>query len=127
MRGGEVLRAETNHLAVGWGHVQEAAGEDLPTGLAEVLRQEGVEDGVDAGVSIRQAVGYDAKGEGGVIQGKGAKLHPHGNNMVGHPADGEGSDEQENRLSRLQDNREEISVEKKERSSVYDQCNTSKH
>lgn len=101
MRGGEVLRAETNHLVVGWGRVQEATGEDLLTGLAEVLRQEGVEDGVDAGVSIRQAVGDDAKGEGGIIQGKGAKLHPHGNNVVGHPTDGEGSDKQENRLSCL--------------------------
>lgn len=70
MRGGEVLHAETNHLAVGWRPVQEVAGEDLVTGLTKILRQEGVEDGVNAGVPIRQAVCYDAEGEGGVIQGE---------------------------------------------------------
>lgn len=109
MRGGEVLHAEPNHLAVGWRRVQELAGEDLAAGLAEVLRQEGVEDGVDTGVPIRQAVGDDAKGKGGIVQGKGAELHPHGDDVVGQPADGEGSDDQENRLSRLQENREETS------------------
>lgn len=70
VRTGEVLHTESNHLAVGWGRVQEAAGKDLATGLAEVLRQEGIEDRVDAGISIRQAVGDDAKGKGGVIEGK---------------------------------------------------------
>lgn len=38
VRGGEVLCAETNHLAVLWGIVEKLASEDLPTGLAEVLR-----------------------------------------------------------------------------------------
>ncbi len=108
--GGEVLHAETDHLAVGRRWVQEAAGEDLAAGLAEVLRQEGIKDGVDAGVSIRQAVGDDAKGEGCIIQGKSAKLHPHGDDVVGHPADGEGGDDQENCLSRLRESREETSV-----------------
>lgn len=89
--------------------MQEAAGEDLATGLAEVLGQEGVEDGVDAGVSIRKAVGNDTKGKSGVIQGKGAELHPHGDDVVGHPADGEGGDNQENRLSRLQEHKENLS------------------
>lgn len=60
VRGGEVLCVEMNHLAVSWGFVEKPASEDLPTGLAEVLRQEGVEDGVDTGVSIRQAMGDDA-------------------------------------------------------------------
>lgn len=101
VRGGEVLHAETNHLAVGWRPVQEVAGEDLVTGLTKILRQEGVEDGVNAGVPIRQAVCYDAEGEGGVIQGEGPKLYPHGDDVMRHPADGECSDEQENRLSRL--------------------------
>lgn len=107
MCGGEVLHAETNYLAHRWRRVQEAAGEDLAAGLTEVLRQESVEDGVDAGVSIRQAVGDDAKGEGGVVQGKGTKLNPHGDDVVRHPADGEGGDDQEDRLSRLRENREE--------------------
>lgn len=102
---GEVLHTESNHLAVGWGRVQEAARKDLATGLAEVLRQEGVEDRIDAGISIRQAVGNDTKGKGGIIEGKWAKLYPHGDNVVRCPADSERSNKQENRLSRLQDNR----------------------
>lgn len=105
MRGGKVLHAETNHLFF-WRRGQEAAGKDLAAGLAEVFRQEGVEDGVDTGVSIGQDVGDNSESKGGVIQGKGAELHPHGDDVVGHPADGEGSDDQEDRLSRLQDNRE---------------------
>lgn len=35
--GGEVLHAETDHLAVGQRRVKEAAGEDLAAGLAEIL------------------------------------------------------------------------------------------
>lgn len=110
MRGREVLHAETNHLAVGWRPVQEVAGEDLVTGLTKILRQEGIEDGVNAGVPIRQAVCDDAEGEGSIIQGEGPKLHPHGDDVMRHPADGECSDEQENCLSRLQQNTENISL-----------------
>lgn len=55
-------------------------------------------------------MGDDAKGKGCVIQGKGAKLHPHGDDVVGHPADGEGGDNQEDCLSCLRENREETSV-----------------
>lgn len=110
MRSREVLHAETNHLSLGWRWVQGAAGEDLATGLPEVLGQEGVEDGVNARVSIGQAVGGDTKDEGGVVQGEGAELHPHGDDVVGHPADGESGYDQEDRLSRLQENRELTSV-----------------
>lgn len=107
--GGEVLHAETNHLSLGWRWVQGAAGEDLATGFPEVLRQEGIEDWVNTRVSVRQAVRDDTKDKGGVIQGEGAELHPHGDDVVGHPADGEGGDDQKDRLSRLQENREQTS------------------
>lgn len=106
MCGGEVLHAETNHLSLGWRWVQGAAGEDLTTGLTEVLRQEGVEDRIDARVSIGQAVGDDSKDKGGIVQGEDAKLHPHCDDVVRHPADGEGGDNQKDRLSRLRENRE---------------------
>lgn len=109
VRGGEVLQPETNNLGVRW-RVQEAAGEDLAAGLPEVLGEEGVQDGVDTGVSIRQAVGDDAKCKGSFIQRKGAELHPHGDDVVRHPADSEGGDDQEDCLSCLQENREETSV-----------------
>lgn len=83
----------------------------MATGLAEVLRQKSVEDRVDTGVSIRQAVGDDAKDEGGVVQGEGAELRPHDDDVMGQPADGEGSYDQENSLSRLWDNREQTSCQ----------------
>ena len=66
------------------------AGEDLATGLPEVLRQKGVEDRVNTGVSVSQAVRDDAEGEGGVVQGEHAKLHPHSNDMVRHPTSQKG-------------------------------------
>lgn len=102
VRAGVVFCPETGHLGVRWRCTQEAAGEDLPARLPEVLGQEGIEDGVDAWVSVGQAVGDNSKGKGGVIQRKGAKLHPHGDDMVRQPAESEGSNEQENSLSCLQ-------------------------
>lgn len=102
MCAGVVFCPETDHFVVRWRRTQEAADEDLPARLPEVLGQEGIEDGVDARVSVGQAVGDDSKGKGGVIQWKGAKLHPHGDDMVRQPAESEGSDEQENSLSCLQ-------------------------
>lgn len=99
--GGEVVHAEAYHLPFGRRRVQEVAGEDLTARVAEILGQEGIEDRVDAGVSVGQAVGDDAEGEGGVVQREGAKLHPHGDDVMGHPADGEGGDDEEDGLSRL--------------------------
>lgn len=101
MSGGEVLHSEAHHLPLGWWRVQKAAVEHLVARLAEVFRQEGVEDGVDAGISIRQTVGDDAEGEGRLGQRESAELHPHGDDVMRHPADGEGGDDQEDRLSRL--------------------------
>ena len=102
MRGGQVLQAETDHVATRWWwREQEAAAADLAARSAEVLRQKGVEDGVDAGVSVRQAVGKDAEGKGGVGQREAAELHPHGDDVVRHPADGEGCHDQQHRLSCL--------------------------
>lgn len=102
MCGGEVFHAKTNHVFCGRRRVQEVAGKDLATGFAEVLRQEGVQDGVNAGVSIGQAVGHEAEDIGRLGQGESAELRPHDDDVVGHPADSEDGDDQEDRLSRLQ-------------------------
>lgn len=67
MRAGVVFCPETDHLVVRWRCTQEAAGEDLPARLPEVLGQEGIEDGVDARVPVGQAVGDDPKGKRGII------------------------------------------------------------
>lgn len=99
---GAVLHAATSHFVVGWRREQEAAGEDLMASPAEVLGHECVEDRVDAGISIRQAMGHNAEDKGGVIQGESSKLHPHGDDVMRHPAGGEGGDQKENSLSSLQ-------------------------
>ena len=46
-------------------------------------------------------MGHDAEDEGGVRQGEGAKLHPHCDDVVGHPADQEGGDHQQHSLGSL--------------------------
>lgn len=52
VRSGEVLHADPHHL-LRRGRLKEAlACEDLPAGCAEILRQESVDDGVDARVPI---------------------------------------------------------------------------
>lgn len=102
MRTGIVLCPESGNLVVWRWRAQKATGEDLPALLPEVLGQEGVEDGVDARVPVRKAVGDDAEGEGRVVQREGTKLHPHGDDVVRQPAEGEGGDQQKNCLSRLQ-------------------------
>lgn len=102
MRTGQVLCPKTDDLAVWRRRTRKATGEDLPARLSKVLGEEGVEDGVDARVPIRQTVSNDAEGKGRVIQWKGAKLHPHGDDVVRKPAEGKGSDQQKNSLSCLQ-------------------------
>lgn len=101
MRTGKVLCPKTNNLVVWRRRAQKAEGEDLPARLPEVLGQEGVEDGVDARVPVRQAVSDDAEGKGRVVQREDAKLHPHGDDVVRQPAEGEGGDQQKNCLSHL--------------------------
>lgn len=102
MRTGKVLCPKTDDLVVWRRRAQKAAGKDLPACLPEVLGQEGVEDRVDARVPVRQAMGDDAEGKGGIVQWEGTKFHPHGDDVVRQPAEGEGSDEQKDCLSRLQ-------------------------
>lgn len=72
------------------------------TGFTEVFRQKGVEHRVHAGVSVGQTVRDYAEGKGGVVERERAELHPHGNDVVRHPADCEGRDHQQNRLSSLE-------------------------
>lgn len=101
---GEVLHADTHHFFHRRRRVKKTACEDLLAGFSEVFREKSVKNGVDAGVSVGQAMRDDAKRKGSIIQGKLAELHPHGDNVVRHPADEEHSDNQQHRLSCL-DNR----------------------
>lgn len=98
MRRGEILHANPHHFFHGRRSVEKAAGEDLLAGLSEVFGQEGVKNGVYTGVSIGQAVRDDAEGKGSIVQGELSELHPHCYDVVRHPADEEGSDDQHHRL-----------------------------
>lgn len=46
-------------------------------------------------------MGHEAEDIGGLGQGESAELRPHDDDVVGHPADSEDGDDQEDRLSRL--------------------------
>lgn len=59
--------------------------EHLPVGVPEVLGQEGVDDGVDRGIAVGQAVSHHPEDEGGLVQWEGAKLHPQVDHVVGQP------------------------------------------
>lgn len=99
--GGEVLHPDPCYFLHRLRRVEETAGEDLLTGLPKVLREESVENGVDAGVTVGQAVRHDAERERGVVQREFSKFHPHGYDMVGHPAEEERCDNQQHGLRRL--------------------------
>lgn len=77
------------------------AGEDLLAGLPKVLREEGVENGVDAGVTVGQAMRHDAEREGRIVQREVSEFHPHGYDMVGHPAEEECCNDQQHGLRGL--------------------------
>lgn len=61
------------------------APENLLVGIPEVLRQESVDDGVDGGVAVGQAVSHHPEHEGGLVQGERAKLHPQVDDVVRQP------------------------------------------
>lgn len=60
MHGGESLPAEVHGPAARCWSVQGVAAAHLAAGLSEIVGQESIEDGVDAGISIGQAVRHDA-------------------------------------------------------------------
>lgn len=77
------------------------APEDLPVGIPEVLRQEGVDDRVDGGVAVGQAVSHHPEHEGGLVQWERAKLHPQVDDVVGQPRQTEDHHHHQDCLGRL--------------------------
>lgn len=102
VRGGEVLHAYSDQLLRRDWPQEELAVEGLPTGLAEVFREEGVNDGVDAGVPVGQAMGDDTEGEGDVVQGKVPELCPHCDDVVRQPGQQEHSNHEKHCLRCLE-------------------------
>lgn len=104
---GKILHANSHQL-VGRGWLkEELASEDLTAGIAEILREESVDDGVDAGIPVGQAMGDNAEGEGDIVQGELPKFCPHCDDVVGEPGDQEDGNNQQDGLGRLKE-REEI-------------------
>lgn len=77
------------------------APEDLLVGVPEVLGQEGVDDGVDGGVAVGQAVSHHPEQEGGLVQGEGAELHPQVDDVVRQPGQAEDHHHHQDCLGRL--------------------------
>lgn len=103
MSSGEILHANSHQL-VGRGWLkEELAREDLTAGIAEILREKSVDDGVDAGVPVGQAMGDDAEGEGDIVQGELPKFCPNCDDVVGEPGDQEDGNNQQDGLGRLQE------------------------
>lgn len=75
--------------------------EDLLVRLPEVLRQEGVDDGVHRRVAVRQAVRGHAKHEGGLGQRKVPELHPQLNDVMREPGQAEHHHHHQHGLSGL--------------------------
>lgn len=61
------------------------APENLLVGIPEVLRQEGVDDRVDGGVAVSQAMSHHPEHERGLVQGERAKLHPQVDDVMRQP------------------------------------------
>ncbi len=89
------------------GHVTP---ENLPVGVPEVLRQEGVDDGVDGGVAVGQTVSHHPEHEGGLVQGERAKLHPQVHDVVRQPGQTEDHDHHQDGLSRLRRRRKRRNI-----------------
>lgn len=75
--------------------------EHLLVGLPEVLREEGVDDGVHGRVAVGQAVRCDAEEEGGGCQREDPKFDPQVDDMMWQPGDPEDHDHNQDRLCRL--------------------------
>jgi len=81
------------------------APEHLPVGAAELLREEGVDDGVDGEVAVGQAVRRHAEVEGRLGEREGAELHPQVEHVVRQPGEAEHHHHHQHRLGRLRDGR----------------------
>lgn len=77
------------------------APENLLVRTPEVLRQEGVDDGVDGGVAVSQAMSHHPEHERGLVQGERAKLHPQVDDVMRQPGQTEDHNHHEDCLCSL--------------------------
>lgn len=74
------------------------AAEHLPEAFAEVLGDEGVDDGVEAGVGVSHQVGEDAQDVGGVVEGEVSEPHAEDDQVMGKPAEAKESSDNDDHL-----------------------------
>lgn len=76
----------------------ERAAKHLPEAFAEVLGDEGVDDGVQAGVGVSHQVGEDAEDVGGVVEREASEPHAEDDQVMGKPANAEESSDDDYHL-----------------------------
>lgn len=81
--------------------LEEEAGEDLLETLTEMLGDEGIDNGIEAGVGVRKAVGSQATGISGSVEGKMAKPEAQDDQVVRQPAEAEQDGHSHNHLGDL--------------------------
>lgn len=81
--------------------LEEEAGEDLLETLSEVFGDQGVDDGVEAGIGVRKAVGSQAAGIRGSVEGEVAKPEAEDDQMVRKPTKAEQDSNSHNHLGDL--------------------------
>jgi len=74
------------------------AAEHLPEAFAEVFGDEGIYDGVEAGVGVSHQVGEDAEDVGGVVEGEASKPHAEDDEVMREPAKTEEHSDDDNHL-----------------------------
>lgn len=76
----------------------QRAAEHLPEAFAEVLGDERVDDGVEAGVGVGHQVGQDAEDVGGVVEREASEPHAEDDQVMGEPAEAEESGDDDDHL-----------------------------
>lgn len=76
----------------------QRAAENLPEAFAEMLGDERVDDGVEAGVGVSHQVGQDAEDVGSVVEGEASEPHAEDDQVMGEPAQAEESGDDDDHL-----------------------------
>lgn len=76
----------------------QRAAKHLPEAFAEVLGDERVDDGVEAGVGVSHQVGEDAEDVGGVVEREASEPHAEDDQVMGQPAKAEESSDDDDHL-----------------------------
>lgn len=91
---------------VGWRSLVTLALEHLLIRLPEIFREKSVDDGVDGGVAVGQAMRNDTEHERRLVQRERAELHPQMDDVMREPGEAEHHHDHQHCLCRLRKNRQ---------------------